>query len=121
MRKIVHGYPWGDEFPTWLFEVARCVFVYTTEVEIYKDNLAFPYFSICLLGQASQRTNEKYGKRIGKTSELVFPPKPTLATCTYTFHAFLFFFYTFLFLSKVLLHVLFVNEYLNSIKLKCLL
>jgi hypothetical protein len=25
------------------------------------------------LGQASQRTNEKYGKRIGKTSELVFP------------------------------------------------
>ena len=29
MRKIVHGYPWGDEFPTWSFEVARCVFVYT--------------------------------------------------------------------------------------------
>ena len=23
------GYPWGDEFPTWSFEVARCVFVYT--------------------------------------------------------------------------------------------
>ena len=33
VRKIVHGYPWGDEFPTWSFEVARCVFVYT------KDNL----------------------------------------------------------------------------------
>ena len=33
MRKIVHGCPWGDEFPTWSFEVARCVFVYT------KDNL----------------------------------------------------------------------------------
>lgn len=29
VRKIVHGYPWGDEFPTWSFEVARCVFVYT--------------------------------------------------------------------------------------------
>ena len=33
VRKIVHGYPWGDEFPTWSFEIARCVFVYT------KDNL----------------------------------------------------------------------------------
>lgn len=29
VRKIEHGYPWGDEFPTWSFEVARCVFVYT--------------------------------------------------------------------------------------------
>lgn len=29
VRKIVHGCPWGDEFPTWSFEVARCVFVYT--------------------------------------------------------------------------------------------
>lgn len=34
VRKIVHGYPWGDEFPTWSFEVARCVFVYT-----YSDHL----------------------------------------------------------------------------------
>ena len=29
VRKIVHGFPRGDEFPTWSFEVARCVFVYT--------------------------------------------------------------------------------------------
>ena len=34
VRKIVHGYPWGDDFPTWSFEVARCVFVYT-----YSDHL----------------------------------------------------------------------------------
>lgn len=34
VRKIVHGYPWGDEFPTWLFAGARCVFVYT-----YSDHL----------------------------------------------------------------------------------
>lgn len=34
VRKIVHGCPWGDEFPTWSFEVARCVFVYT-----YSDHL----------------------------------------------------------------------------------
>ena len=32
MRKIVHGYPWGDEFPTWLFAGARCVFVYTADI-----------------------------------------------------------------------------------------
>ena len=48
-----------------------CLCIYNG-VEIYKDNLAFPYFSICLSGQATQRTNEKYGKRAGKTSELVF-------------------------------------------------
>jgi hypothetical protein len=29
VRNIVHGYQRGDEFPTWSFEVARCVFVYT--------------------------------------------------------------------------------------------
>jgi hypothetical protein len=34
VRNIVHGYPWCDEFPTWSFEVARCVFVYT-----YSDHL----------------------------------------------------------------------------------
>ena len=37
VRKIVHGYPWGDEFPTWLFAGARCVFVYTA------DHLCPPY------------------------------------------------------------------------------
>jgi len=33
------------------------------KVEIYKDNLALPYFSICMLGQATQQTNEKLGKK----------------------------------------------------------
>lgn len=39
VRKIVHGYPWGDEFPAWSFEVARCVFVYT-----YNDHLCPLYW-----------------------------------------------------------------------------
>jgi len=33
------------------------------EVEIYKDNLTFPHFSIRLSGQATQQTNEKIGEK----------------------------------------------------------
>lgn len=32
VRNIVHGYQRGDEFPTWLFAGARCVFVYTKTI-----------------------------------------------------------------------------------------
>jgi len=96
-----------------------CLCIYNG-VEIYKDNLAFPHFSIRLSGQATRQTNEKLGKR-GKNSELVFPSKPTLATCTNAFYAFSFFLYAFLLLQKVLFLALFVNKKLNLMRLKCLL
>jgi len=40
------------------------------EVEIYKDNLAFPYFSICLLGKPHNKQMKIMGKG-EENSELV--------------------------------------------------
>ena len=54
VRKIVHGYQRGDEFPTWLFAGARCVFVYTKydlcplEGEHTRNSYVWEYINLLL-------------------------------------------------------------------------
>ena len=107
--------------PDWRkFFGARCVFVYTTELRYTKTILLFPIFLFVCLGKPHDRRMKNWGKG-GKNSELVFPSKPTLATCTNAFYAFSFFLYAFLLLQEVLFLALFVNKKLNLLRLKCLL